>query len=174
LIKKRQNYILSELVENIGSETNDDLLISIENLLEIYKKRRNIDNYPKIPISLFSSKKLGILEVLVKCLKENYSFNYSNIGRLLNRNPRTIWAAYNLSLKKEPERFHIEKESVESLSIPSTVFSDRNLAPLESLVIYLKDTLDIDFKNISKLLFRDYKTIWLSYQHGIKKRIQNG
>ena len=170
MIKKRQNYLLSSLVDTFDKEINEDLLLTLENLLEVYKKRRDVDKSPKIPLSLFASRKLGILEVLVKCLRENYSLHYCDIGRFLKRNPRTIWATYNESVKKQPEKFNIDEESI---LIPSIIFSDRRLAPLESLTIYLKEKYNLGFKQISQLLYRNYKTIWLSYQHGIRKRIKN-
>ena len=33
-------------------------------------------------------------------LKENYELNYSEIGRLLERDPRTVWTCYNRSGEK--------------------------------------------------------------------------
>ena len=47
-----------------------------------------------IPVSALTNRKLGVLESVVKYLKENYELNYSEIGRLLGRDPRTIWTAY--------------------------------------------------------------------------------
>ena len=47
-----------------------------------------------IPASALTNRKLGVLESVVKYLKENYELNYSEIGRLLGRDPRTIWTAY--------------------------------------------------------------------------------
>lgn len=47
-----------------------------------------------VPVSALTDRKLGVLESIVKFLKENYELNYSEIGRLLGRDPRTIWTAY--------------------------------------------------------------------------------
>ena len=36
-------------------------------------------------------------------MKENLNMNYHEIARLLNRNERTIWTAYNKSKQKQEE-----------------------------------------------------------------------
>ena len=53
-----------------------------------------------VPVSVLSNRKLGVLENVVKFLKENYELNYSEIARLLGRDPRTIWTAYSRSREK--------------------------------------------------------------------------
>ena len=53
-----------------------------------------------IPVSALTNRKLGVLESVVKFLKENYELNYSEIGRLLGRDPRTIWTAYSRAIGK--------------------------------------------------------------------------
>ena len=52
--------------------------------------------------------------------------------------------------------------------IPVSIFSTER-GPLESLVIYLRETGKLDFTTISTLLKRDYQTIWTSYNLGSKK-----
>ena len=53
-----------------------------------------------VPVSALIDRKLGVLESVVKYLRENYELNYSEIGRLLGRDPRTIWTAYSRCKKK--------------------------------------------------------------------------
>ena len=53
-----------------------------------------------LPVSALTNRKLGVLESVVKFLKENYELNYSEIGRLLGRDPRTIWTAYSRAIGK--------------------------------------------------------------------------
>ena len=53
-----------------------------------------------VPVSALSDRRLGVLESVVKFLKENYELNYSEIGRLLGRDPRTIWTAYSRGKNK--------------------------------------------------------------------------
>ena len=44
-----------------------------------------------IPISLFSNRKLSILENLARFLKTNYNMTYHEIGKTLGKDDRTIW-----------------------------------------------------------------------------------
>lgn len=53
-----------------------------------------------IPTSIFKNRELSILEALTVHLKNDKKMTYAQIGRLLNRNDRTIWTAYNRAQKK--------------------------------------------------------------------------
>ena len=53
-----------------------------------------------VPVSALTNRKFGVLESVVKYLKENYELNYSEIARLLGRDPRTVWTAYSRCKKK--------------------------------------------------------------------------
>jgi len=39
----------------------------------------------------------------------------------------------------------------------------------ETIVVYLKDTSELKFKNIAELLNRNYRTIWTVYKRAKKK-----
>lgn len=54
--------------------------------------------------------------------------------------------------------------------IPTSVFRDRTLKVLESLVEYLKESEGLTYHQIAKLLNRDDRTIWTVYQRAKKKR----
>ena len=62
-------------------------------------------------------------------------------------------------IKKHKETFLISKDEE---TIDMTVFSNRDLAPLQSLIMHLKER-GLTFKKISVLLNRSYKTVWLTY-----------
>ncbi len=53
-----------------------------------------------IPVSILEDRKLSVLEDVVKYLHENFDLNYSEIGRLLHRDSRTIWTVYSRVRKK--------------------------------------------------------------------------
>ena len=53
-----------------------------------------------IPTSIFKTRELSILESLVVHLKDDKNMTYAQIARLLNRDDRTVWTAYQRSLKK--------------------------------------------------------------------------
>jgi len=53
------------------------------------------------------------------------------------------------------------------VSIPISIF--KNNSPLESLVKYLKENLNLSLSEISRLLNRDQRTIWITYDNASKK-----
>jgi len=56
-----------------------------------------------IPISVFTNRKLGLLESLTKYLKEDIEMTNYEIARALNRDNRTIWTSYSRAKKKSNE-----------------------------------------------------------------------
>lgn len=72
---------------------------------------------------------------------------------------------FNLSSEEIIDLF---KEEKEELTVPISIFNEK-LGMLESISLYLKDELKLSFKQIAKLLKRDYKTIWTSYSKAKKK-----
>lgn len=54
--------------------------------------------------------------------------------------------------------------------IPSTIFCDRSLSFLESLVEYLKEQFKLSYHEISVLTNRDERNIWTLYNRAAKKR----
>lgn len=163
--KKKEVHKATKLFEKLNNDAN--LMKSLEMFLEAYKEQNQKNTTPKIPISIFSNRKLGVLEIVVKYLIENHSLTYSKIAVMLNRDDRTIWTAYKNAKIKSEEKIIIKEEKY---AVPCDIFSNRVAGPLEILTIYLRDDLDLAFKDISGLLNRNYQTIWLSYQNGKKKK----
>ena len=67
------------------------------------------------------------------------------------------------------------KDSEESLAagsilIPTTIFVDRTLKILESVVEYLKESKSLSYHEIAALLNRNDRTIWTAYSRAKKKR----
>ena len=61
----------------------------------------------------------------------------------------------------------------EIVSIPLHVFEDRSLSFLEVVVYFLKVKKGLSFREISKILSRDERTIWTVYHRAMKKK-ENG
>ncbi len=117
-----------------------------------------------IPATIFSEK-LGVLESVVKYLRENLGMNYHEIAELLNRDNRTIWTAYHKAIGKQKQPIKI-KETEIVLSI--STFRDRKFTILESIIIYLKQK-GLRYNEIAKLLNRDQRNIWTIYNKAITK-----
>jgi len=134
--------------------------ISSQDILEATSKE------PVIPVSIFT-KRLTVLETIVKFLKEEYNYSYHQIAVLLNRNERNIWHAYDNAIKKRKEKLKVD--SSEYL-IPLSIFQNKGLSILESLVVYLKEEFNLSYHKIAVLLKRDDRTIWTVYHKAKKKK----
>ncbi len=118
----------------------------------------------KIPLDIFN-KNLSSLETISKYCIENLGLNQKTIALLTNRSQKTIWQAYNSAKRKYPGKFILKSRK----NFPLSVLQNRKLSVLESIVLHLKDFLKLSYHQISKLLKRDYKTIWTVYNRAIKK-----
>lgn len=57
-----------------------------------------------------------------------------------------------------------------SVAIPSSIFRDRTLKPLEAIVEYLHEHQKLTLHQIAKVLNRDDRTIWTVYNRAKRKR----
>ena len=60
------------------------------------------------------------------------------------------------------------KKDLNEIEIPTSIFV-KELGSLECIVKYLKEELNLTYHEIAKKLQRDDRTIWGTYDHGIKK-----
>ncbi|MEM4711018.1 MAG: hypothetical protein QXL18_03665 [Candidatus Woesearchaeota archaeon] len=125
-----------------------------------------------VPISIFRGRSCA--SALVWFLKK-YKLSFSEIAKILNRDPRTIWSLYNKlkkhdRLKKQKKEFE-DKILVqnEEYYVPVDIFSYRGLSVLESVVFWLKTEKDLSYSYISKLLGKNYQTIRTVYLRSLNK-----
>ena len=79
-------------------------------------------------------------------------------------------------LSKATKKYILTEEEIEELIerrdgeivLPISIFSSK-LGMLEAASLYLKDKLGLSFSDAARLLKRDYKTIWSSYNKAKKK-----
>ena len=93
---------------------------------------------------------------------KNLIFTYKENKRLLNE-IKKIKQDYNLT---NQDLLNIIKKHI---PVPISIF--KHASPLESLVKYLKDNLSLSLHDISSLLNRDQRNIWLTYQNATEKNI---
>ena len=62
-----------------------------------------------------------------------------------------------------------QKKEEKIVEIPTSIFRDSGLAPLEAITEHLKDNLGMSFHEIAVLLNRDDRTIWTCYHRAKKK-----
>jgi len=141
--------------------------ITLEESFELLKNlNEKSEKSVLIPSSILKEKNLGILESIIKHLKEDFNFNYHQISILLERDERAIWVAYNKASKKNQGKLIVSEPNY---WLPIFLFRNDALGPLESISIYLHDTGNLAFNQIAKLLDRDNRTIWACYHNGKKK-----
>src|SRR3989344_580126 len=145
---------------------------NILKILEILTQKLNVTNDEIIalnnsadkenailPISIFESD-LSPLETISKYLSEECDYSCAKIARLLNRSHSSVWNACKDANSKLPARFQ-KKNSV--ISIPIKVFASEKLSAMEALVHHVKSAHKLKFSEIAKLINRDEKTVWTSY-----------
>lgn len=113
-----------------------------------------------IPVSIFNQKGLTLLECLCKYLKEEKNLTFHKIAVALNRDDRTIWTTYNRTKIKHPSSLDI---SYSEFYIPLSIFSNRNRIFSNLLIAYLKETYQLTFTQIAKIIARDPRNVWRCY-----------
>jgi hypothetical protein len=143
------------------------LRFTYQNLKQSYPeedilKILNEVNY--IPTSIFS-KKLGSLEAMVKYLHENLGMSFTQISKIINRNPKSIWATYKKAKQKLPKSL----SPTNSYLIPLSIFRDRSLGVLQHIVKFLHEEINLTFHEIAEITKRDDRTIWTTYKNTKRK-----
>jgi hypothetical protein len=103
-------------------------------------------------------------------LKEGKQYSFSielSSKDILDQNIPEILSAFDKTLtqKKDAELLHI----TDNTDIPVSVFRN-GASGLQAIVSYLKDEKNLSFVEISKLLGRDQRTIWCTYECAKKKK----
>jgi hypothetical protein len=148
--------------EEISNLSRDELLLILKGIIRKYEVKDTDLQVKKaaisVPVSIFNDK-LSSLEVVCKYLIENLNLKHNEVSRLLNRDISTIYQAYRFSQKKLPDKLEIES----GLSIPLNVIANRKLATLESIVVYLKEQMNMSYNEIALALKRNMKTVYTVY-----------
>jgi len=140
------------------------------------KKEEELLEDLSLPSAIFT-KKLGCLEAIVKYMKEDLRKSHHEIAKILNRDDRTIWTAHRKAMEKEPEKVNLEKTIVTLpimklektfMLLPTSIFKNRKLTTLEAIIVYLKDN-GLKNSEIARLLNRDQRNIWTTYQKAENK-----
>ncbi len=160
--KLKEEYPLDKkgIIKTIIEKLNSKYEINRKEFLEIIKAREGLT----IPITIFS-KELGALESITKYMKENLKMNYHEIAKELGRDERTIWSSYKKATEKQKHPIKIKDTK---LSLPISIFENKKLTILESVIIYLKEK-GMKYSEVGELLGRDQRNIWTIYSRAGKK-----
>lgn len=90
--------------------------------------------------------------------------NFDELGRIFGK----LKDSYGIG---HEEVLRLIKEKDKIVQIPASVFNN-SLAPLEAVVLFLKEHLGYTLHKIALLLKRDDRTIWLTYSNAVKKNVK--
>jgi len=163
------NDILSELKKDrdftkskeIAGDLKEKYDVDLVKLFEMVSERDIL-----IPVSIFLPD-LSALETVSRYLHENLGLSFKKIGSFMNRSEKTIWQAYNYSIKKYQKKIRVSETRY---LIPISAFSDRKYSNLESIVVFLKEKYGLKYSEIAILVHRDQRTVWTVYNRAMKKR----
>ena len=106
-----------------------------------------------VPISVFSTGKLTILQALVLHLSREQRRENKEIAKLLSRSTKAIWSVVKAANKAHPQPLPESGEDV-----PVSAFTS-DATPLAQFVVYCKEVLRLKNKKIAKMCSRDPRTI---------------
>ncbi len=169
-----KNFQKKGITVDKSSSNNEEFLISMlkqlserlqteyeytnEELLEL------LSSEIKIPLEIFSLE-LAPSESLVKYLKENLEKTFHEIAELTSGNERAIWASYQRANKKMSSSILIENPTL----IPLSIFSNKKLSVLETVVVYLKEKKKMKGVKIAQILKKHPANIWTIYNRANEK-----
>ncbi|MFH1849766.1 MAG: hypothetical protein ABH879_06285 [archaeon] len=153
---------LIKALDEILTALRDNHNISEEEALRLLREKQS--KY-SVPVEIFASG-LSVLEALVKYVKETYDLNYHEIGGLIERDERSVWAAYQTGIIRQKGPFKIRESRI---GIPVNIFT-KQYSLLESIIIYLKEVEHLRNIQIAKLLSKRSSTIWTCYTRAMQKR----
>jgi hypothetical protein len=142
---------LAELMQ-VASEIERRYRMTPRQVIEYLQKPQAI----ALPLSVFANRKLGVMETVVKYLRENAGMQYREIAEILDRDNRVIWTTYDKAKKKDPGR--ITAIDV-AHPIPVKIFATRKYASLETLAKHCREQ-GMTNAEIAHTLNRDLRTIW--------------
>jgi len=110
-LKDKLHYTLSEIAKktNRDQRTIWTVYNRVQNKRKEEKEKKKLEQKRKekepaveefIPLDVFLNRDIAVLEAVVVYLKDKKEFNYREIGKLLDRNERTVWTVYNRAIKK--------------------------------------------------------------------------
>src|SRR3989344_6552705 len=166
---------LDKKYTDIGAFPNPGNIEDLKKLFIGIKERYHLDSSELlnkleekealIPVTVFSEE-LSSLETIVKYLRENLELSCKEIAKITKRSVKTIYQAYNSANEKARKKFEIKKAKY---YIPASALTNRKLGVLESIVKFLKESYELNYSEIGRLLGRDPRTIWTAYRRGKEK-----
>ncbi|MDP7323216.1 MAG: hypothetical protein QF632_00480 [Candidatus Woesearchaeota archaeon] len=83
--------------------------------------------------------------------------SFAKLAKKLNKSYQTVWQTYNHAQSKHPIKLRIKPSIIQ---IPITIFRKQCTTVLQSLVTYLREELQLSYKEIGAILKRNKQTVY--------------
>jgi len=107
---------------------------------------------------------LGIVSIKLDPIRENSKISEISLGGLPSQKRKA-----NPEERRGKEPFDGTSKNSPSKLVPSYIFQDKRLTPLEALVKYLREKRKLSYYEISKLLSRNVRDIYKIYANAFDK-----
>jgi len=161
-LRENKGLSVGEITELIN-RNKSSVSINYKNAVNKIREKIKEDRDLSVDISIFSNRRLSILESIIKYLKEK-GFRNIEIARLLNKDQRNISTLY-LRVQKKLKRKLIEKKEIE---VPVKIFRYGGSGVLYK---YLRENIGLGFNEIARLTNRGDSTVWMNYRN-VNQRIK--
>lgn len=161
MVRQISTESVKDIIKVLSDEQKLDVLEFLKREVSVYEidGRRVVSEYA-LPVSVFKHGLSG-LETVCVFLKDVEGLRFSEIGKVLNRSPVTTRLSYRNGRKKYKGKLDVSEKDVR---VPVEMFKNRKRSVLTHVVAYLKDVEKMSYKEIAKLMKRDYKTVWTAYK----------
>ncbi len=103
--------------------------------------------------------------LLIRRKKKKQAIDKNNLLSILDEKLKDN---YNITLNELLTTVKKIKEEKEILTIPISIFNQK-ISPAESLCKYLKENKNLAYSQISKLINRNQRTLWINYRNARRK-----
>ncbi len=99
-LKENLNLTIKEIASKLNRNEKTIYQAYSSSRKKQQEKFKEAESKFYIPVSILAERNLGVLEAVTKFLHETSKLKFSEISRLLQRDPRTIWTVYSRARKK--------------------------------------------------------------------------
>ena len=97
---KEECHLTYHQIANILQRDDRTIWSSYNNARKKQKTKLRIQEGLEIPLIVYKTKKLTVLESTILFLKNNYLLPFEDIAFLLKKSKKTVWATYSRATKK--------------------------------------------------------------------------
>ena len=150
---------ISALVAKLQKKgfAEDKIVLTLVNAFSAELSKTDDSGGVFVPVGVFLDGRLGVLECLVKFLREELGWSFVRIGGVLGRRGGSVCSSYRAAVGKVSGRLVF---GVSDFVVPVGVFRSDVLSGLECLVVELKRRYGLRNCEVARLLHRDDRTIW--------------